>query len=251
MRITAVIPARYNASRFPGKVLADLHGKPMIQWVYERTVQSPLLDRVLVATDDERILQAVTAFGGEAVMTRPDHASGTDRLAEIAGQLNSDLIVNVQGDEPLISPRMISDVVSPLRRGSGFAMGTLMSRITTREEFFDPNVVKVVTDRHGFALYFSRAPIPLQRDSPDGDAEDFSQTLAFRHVGLYVYRRDFLQTFPKLSPTPLEKLERLEQLRALEHGFRIKVFRTDQICFGVDTPQDLENVKTILAASHA
>jgi len=250
MRIAAVIPARYNASRFPGKLLADIHGKPMIQWVYERTAQSPLLDRVLVATDDERILRAVKGFGGDAVMTRSDHPSGTDRLAEIANDLKSDLIVNVQGDEPLINQRLISEVVTPLRRGTGFAIGTLMSRITTREDFLDPNIVKVVTDRHGFALYFSRAPIPCHRDSLLEKDNDFSQVLAFRHIGIYVYRRDFLQAFPKLAPTPLEKRERLEQLRALEHGFRIKVFQTEQYCPGVDSPEDLEKVRTILAAAH-
>jgi len=247
MRVTAVIPARYASTRFPGKPLADIHGKPMIQWVYERTRQSSGVHRVVVATDDERIAAAVTAFGGEVQMTRADHPTGTDRLAEVAARLETDLIVNVQGDEPLIDPRMIDQAVNAVRRNPGVVMGTLKTPIASVEEYLNPNVVKVVTDRQGFALYFSRAPIPHPRDLADDLGANFSRIEAFKHIGLYVYRKDFLLTYPRLSPTPLEQLEKLEQLRALEHGFRIKVAATELTSQGVDTPEDLERVRAAVA----
>jgi len=247
MRVTAVIPARFASTRFPGKPLADIHGKPMIQWVYERTRQSTGVHRVIVATEDERIAEAVAAFGGEVQMTRADHPTGTDRLAEVAARIESDLIVNVQGDEPLIDPRMIDQAVNAVRRNPGVVMGTLKSPITSAEEFLNPNVVKVVTDRHGFALYFSRAPIPHPRDLADDLAANLDRIEAFKHIGLYVYRKDFLLTYPRLSPTPLEQTEKLEQLRALEHGFRIKVAATDLTSQGVDTPEDLERVRAAIA----
>ena len=164
MRTTAIIPARYASTRFPGKPLADLCGKPMLQWVYERTTRCSLIDEVIVATDDERIAAAVRSFDGRVVMTRPDHPTGTDRLAEAAQILETDLIVNVQGDEPLIDPAMIEAAVLPLRDDSGIFMGTLKTPLASLEEYLNPNVVKVVTDREGFALYFSRAPIPYPRD---------------------------------------------------------------------------------------
>ncbi len=251
MRVTAVIPARYASTRFPGKPLADIHGKPMIQWVYERTRQSSGVNRVVVATDDERIAAAVTAFGGEVQMTRADHPTGTDRLAEVAARLETDLIVNVQGDEPLIDPRMIDQAVNAVRRNPGVVMGTLKTPIASVEEFLNPNVVKVVTDRQGFALYFSRAPIPHPRDLADDLEANFPRIEAFKHIGLYVYRKDFLLTYPRLSPTPLEQLEKLEQLRALEHGFRIKVAATDLTSLGVDTPEDLERVRAAVAGGRS
>ena len=247
MRVTAVIPARHASTRFPGKPLADIHGKPMIQWVYERTRQSSGVHRVVVATDDERIAAAVTAFGGEVQMTRADHPTGTDRLAEVAARIETDLIVNVQGDEPLIDPRMIDQAVNAVRRNPGVVMGTLKTPIASVEEYLNPNVVKVVTDRQGFALYFSRAPIPYPRDLADDLGANFSRIEAFKHIGLYVYRKDFLLTYPRLSPTPLEQLEKLEQLRALEHGFRIKVAATELTSQGVDTPEDLERVRAAVA----
>jgi 3-deoxy-manno-octulosonate cytidylyltransferase (CMP-KDO synthetase) len=247
MRVTAVIPARYASTRFPGKPLADIHGKPMIQWVYERTHQSSGVHRVVVATDDERIAAAVTAFGGEVQLTRADHPTGTDRLAEVAARIETDLIVNVQGDEPLIDPRMIDQAVNAVRRNPGVVMGTLKTPIASVEEYLNPNVVKVVTDRQGFALYFSRAPIPYPRDLADDLEANFSRIEAFKHIGLYVYRKDFLLTYPRLSPTPLEQLEKLEQLRALEHGFRIKVAATELTSQGVDTPEDLERVRAAVA----
>jgi len=249
MRVTAIIPARYASTRFPGKPLADICGKPMIQWVYERTARSTTVNRVIVATDDERIAAAVTAFGGEVAMTRSEHPTGTDRLAEVAERIDTTLIVNVQGDEPLIDPRMIDQAVMPMRLNPGVSMGTLRSPITTLEDFLNPNVVKVVTDRNGFALYFSRAPIPHPRDLGDGLAAHFAKVEAYKHIGLYVYRREFLLAFPKLSSTPLEQLEKLEQLRALEHGFRIKVAETKLQSQGVDVPEDLEPVRLAMAAA--
>jgi len=248
MRVTAIIPARYASTRFPGKPLADILGKPMIQWVYERTARSQNVNRVIVATDDERIRQAVEGFGGEAQMTSRDHPTGTDRLAEVASRIETDLIVNVQGDEPLIDPRMIDQAVAPMKKGPGIVMGTLKAPIDSLDEYLNPNVVKVVTDRQGFALYFSRAPIPHPRDVAAELEGSISQLQAFKHLGLYVYRRDFLLTYPKLSATPLEQLEKLEQLRALEHGFRIKVATTRLVSQGVDAPEDLEKVRALLEA---
>jgi len=249
MRVTAVIPARYASTRFPGKPLVDLCGKPMIQWVCEGAARCSLVDQVLVATDDARIAEAVAAFGGTAVMTRADHPTGTDRLAEVAAGLDSELIVNVQGDEPLIDPAMIEAAVRPLLADATIPMGTLKTPLTSLDEFHNPNVVKVVTDRQGFALYFSRAPIPHPRDFANQLANRWRELATAKHVGLYVYRRDFLLTFPKLAPTPLEEQEKLEQLRALEHGHRIFVAETALGVQGVDTPEDLERVQRLLAGS--
>ncbi|MEA3464716.1 MAG: 3-deoxy-manno-octulosonate cytidylyltransferase [Thermodesulfobacteriota bacterium] len=247
MHITAIIPARYASARFPGKPLVDIHGKMMIERVYERTCRSTLVDRVIVATDDERIADAVRAFGGELCMTSAQHETGTDRLAEVAATLTSDLIVNVQGDEPLIDPVMIDQAVAPLIDDATISMGTLMVAIELVEEFLSPNVVKVVTDRRGGALYFSRSAIPCVRDSIGALAENFAQISAHKHVGLYVYRREFLLQYPLLSVTPLESMEKLEQLRVLEHGYRIQVVETSQPSIGVDTPEDLEKVRAIVA----
>lgn len=242
--IVAVIPARYGSTRFPGKALAMIKGRPMIQWVYERTAKAASLDRVLVATDDQRIADAVLAFGGECVMTSSAHSTGTDRIAEVAASLDCDLIVNVQGDEPLIEPAMIDDAVAPLRHDPGIVMGTLCGRIDIAEEAFDPNIVKVVLDRDGFALYFSRAPIPWDRDRWSGldvGARPLHDRF-YKHIGLYVYRRAFLLNYAALGPTPLESIEKLEQLRALETGHRIKVVETSHRSIGVDTPHDLQKI---------
>ena len=241
MRITAVIPARYASSRFPGKPLADILGQPMIRWVYERTARAAV-DRVIVATDDERIFRAVREFGGEVQMTRPDHATGTDRLAEVVARLETDLVVNVQGDEPLIDPRMIDQAVAPLRSDASIPMGTLMTPLSSLDEYLNPNVVKVVTDKQGFALYFSRAPIPHPRDVAADLALSAGEPAAFKHIGLYVYRRDFLLKYAGMVPTYLETAEKLEQLRALENGYRIKVVETAFDSIGVDTPADLSKV---------
>ena len=251
MKITAIIPARYASVRFEGKVLADILGKPMVQHVYERTAKASLVSEVIVATDDERIYAAVSAFGGRVEMTDRGHETGTDRLAEVAGRLDSDIIVNVQGDEPLIEPGMIDEAVKPLVDDPSIEMGTLKSQIKTLHDFLSPNVVKVVTDKQGFALYFSRSPLPNYRDKwNDLKDEKFSAgvILSYKHVGLYVYRREFLLRYSKMSPTPLELAEKLEQLRAMENGFRIRVVETGHETIGVDTPVDLEKVVERLKA---
>ncbi len=243
--IVAIIPSRYGSTRFPGKSLALIKGKTMIQWVYERTKRSSLLDRVIVATDDDRILKAVVSFGGEAIMTSAAHATGTDRIAEVARQIVCDIVVNVQGDEPLISPDMIDEAVRPLVEDPDIPLGTLAKRITDPAEAGDPNVVKVVCDSRGFALYFSRAPIPWDRDRWAGRTVPGDLLLAglhYKHIGLYVYRRDFLLAFAGMPQTPLEQTEKLEQLRALEHGHRIRVVSTEHESFGVDIPGDLSKI---------
>lgn len=251
MKITAVIPARYASTRFEGKALADIQGKPMVQHVYERASRAAHVSEVIVATDDERIMQAVKAFGGRAEMTLRSHETGTDRLAEVAARLDSDLIVNVQGDEPLIEPSMIDEAIQPLVEDGSISMGTLKSRIKKLHDFLSPNVVKVVTDWEGFALYFSRSPLPNFRDKwNDLKDEAFAsgKLLCYKHVGLYVYRRDFLLQFSQMSPTYLELAEKLEQLRALENGYRIKVVETEFDSIGVDVPSDLESVLERLGA---
>lgn len=242
MDITAVIPARYASTRLPGKPLLDIAGKPMIQYVYERAQKAELVNRVIVATDDRRILDAVKGFGGEVIMTSEMHQSGTDRLAEVARTLESDIIVNVQGDEPLIEPAMIDEAVRPLMDDISIVMGSLKVEIRDEAELNNPNVVKVVVDRNDFALYFSRFPIPYFRD-----ASPLSLlTGHFKHIGLYVYRRGFLLEYAGMPQTPLEEAEKLEQLRALENGYRIKVPTTRLQSIGVDTEEDLEKVRRLL-----
>lgn len=245
MRVTAVIPARYASTRFEGKALADIMGKPMVQRVYERTSRASLVSEVIVATDDRRIVEAVKAFGGRVEMTSASHETGTDRLAEVAERIDSEIIVNVQGDEPLIEPAMIDEVIRPLVDDDSVMMGTLKSRVRNLHDFLSPNVVKVVTDRDGFALYFSRSPLPFFRDKwNDLKDEAFAsgRLLCFKHVGIYVYRREFLIRYARMPQTPLECSEKLEQLRALENGFRIKVVDTEYESIGVDSPADLEKV---------
>jgi 3-deoxy-manno-octulosonate cytidylyltransferase (CMP-KDO synthetase) len=247
--IVAIIPARYGSTRFPGKALAPINGKPKVQWVYERTRGSRLVGRVIVATDDDRIMQAVAAFGGEAVMTSSSHQTGTDRIAEVARAVACDIVVNVQGDEPLIRPAMIDQAVSPLVEDPSVPMGTLCKKIASPAEAFDPNVVKVVFDRNGFALYFSRAPIPWDRDRWAGKKSLAELTLdnaMYKHIGLYAYRRDFLLRYADMPRTALEAAEKLEQLRALELGHRIKVVVTEHDSFGVDIPGDLGKILACL-----
>lgn len=249
MKITAVIPARYGSTRFEGKPLADIFGKPMIQWVYEGVCQSKLIGDVIVATDDLRILEAVQGFGGKAVMTSPDHPAGTDRVAEVAQKLRSEIIVNVQGDEPLIKGAIIDKAIRPLLKDETLMMSSLMTRIKDIKDWLNPNQGKVVVDGKGFALYFSRSPIPFPRDltieqllsNPEMRGRLLSKKL-FKTIGLYVFRRSFLLRLAKLKPTPLEKLEKLEQLRVLENGYRIKVIPVDYEPIGVDTPEDLRKV---------
>ena len=241
--VIAIIPARFESTRLPGKPLALIHGKPMIQHVYERTAAARGVDRVIVATDDERVRAAVRAFGGEVVMTDARHASGTDRIAEVAANLDEDVVVNVQGDLPYLDPDMVARAVAPLRADAAIPMSTLCTPITADEEWHNPNVVKVVVGVDGFALYFSRSPIPHNRDGGATQSGFFGQ----RHIGLYVYRRDFLLAFAQLQPPPLERIEKLEQLRALERGFRIKVVEVEKAAIEVDTPQDLERARAVAA----
>ncbi|MBI2164562.1 MAG: 3-deoxy-manno-octulosonate cytidylyltransferase [candidate division NC10 bacterium] len=241
MKVVAVIPARYASRRFPGKALADLAGKPMVQHVAERAAQAKTVDRVLVATDDERIAAAVRAFGTEAVLTAPRHPSGTDRIAEAIREISCDLVVNVQGDEPLLPPAMVDEAVEPFLGDPALEMGTVCRAIEDPRDLTDPNVVKVVRDLEGYALYFSRAPVPYSRDGQRG-----AGARPCKHIGLYVYRRDFLFRFTAWKPTPLEEAERLEQLRALEHGVRIRVVETRHDSVGVDTPDDLARVQLLL-----
>lgn len=243
MQVAAFIPARYGSTRLDGKPLADIGGKPMVRWVYERAQKAALVDSVTVATDDERIARAVREFGGQAVLTSGSHHSGTDRIAEAAAGCSADVIVNVQGDEPLIEPGMIDAAVRPLVEDPRLVMGTLKTPITDEAEYRDPHAVKVVTDSSGFALYFSRSPIPGAGGAPFEDLRG----RVFKHIGLYVYRKDFLIKLAGLERTPLESIERLEQLRALENGFRIKVVTTQYNPMSVDTPEDLEKVRALAA----
>ncbi len=246
-KATAIIPARYASSRFPGKPLALLSGKPMIQHVCERVSKADGVGRVIVATDDQRIFDAVTAFGGEVVMTRDDHPTGTDRLAEVASRIDADLIVNVQGDEPLVDPRMVDEAVAPMLQDDSILMGTVAARIDDIEDFYNPNVVKVVRDLNNFAMYFSRAAIPCPRDMDRRQLSAFLPSSQYlRHIGLYVYRRQLLLDYPTWPKTPLETLENLEQLRALERGIRLYVAETGFNCHGVDTPEDLMRVERLI-----
>lgn len=243
--VIAVIPARYGSTRFPGKSLVMIKDKPMIQWVYERTRQSQLIDRLIVATDDERIRGTVVAFGGEAIMTSPNHSTGTDRIAEVANRLECDIVVNVQGDEPLIHPEMIDQTIKPLVDDPSIPMGTVCRKIESHEEVYDPNVVKVVFDKNRFALYFSRAPIPWDRDGSSNKQlwnELVVKAPLFKHIGLYAYRRNFLLQYASMPQTTLEAVEKLEQLRALENGYKIKMVLTHHNSFGVDIPSDLSKI---------
>lgn len=242
MRILGVIPARFASSRFPGKALANLAGKPMIQHVWERAQMARHLEDVLVATDDEGIASVVRGFGGRVRMTRVDHPSGTDRLAEVASAEPATLYVNIQGDEPLIDPDAIDAAILSVYHDETISMGTLKKTITDPSDILNTNVVKVVTNLLGDAIYFSRCPIPYERDGRTG------VTLHAKHIGLYVYRREFLLQYPDLAVGPLEKAERLEQLRALENGYRIRVVPTEYESLGVDTPEDLERVNELFSA---
>ncbi len=252
MAVVAIIPARYSSTRFPGKPLARIGGKPMVQHVYENASKASGLDRVVVATDDQRILETVKDFGGEAVLTSKNHASGTDRLAEVVKHLKAEWVINVQGDLPFVRPQTISRTLRPLRRDRSIFMGTARTPIYQKEEWFNPNVVKVVTDTQGFALYFSRSPIPYLREqagitdsSPAADCHE-ARIWGYRHIGIYAYRRDFLLKFSRLRPTLLERIEGLEQLRALSHGYRIRVADVEEPSVEVNTPEDLKKAEEYL-----
>jgi len=242
MEVVALIPARYGSTRFPGKPLAVLRGKPMIQHVYEQTRMVRGLASVIVATDDERIANVIQTIGGEVAMTRTDHPTGTDRLAEVAERLSADIIVNVQGDLPFFPPTMVEDAITALTQAPPAVMSTVKTPIYEVDEWHNINVVKVVTDRTGYALYFSRSPIPFKRDY-EAIRQKSKIPLGYRHIGLYVYRRDFLFTFTQLPRTPLEQTEQLEQLRALEWGYRITVSETERPTIEIDTPEDLRRAE--------
>ncbi|HEX2227995.1 MAG TPA: 3-deoxy-manno-octulosonate cytidylyltransferase [Candidatus Binatia bacterium] len=239
MSVVAIIPARYGSTRLPGKPLAMIGDKPMIQHVYENAARTRTLDRVIVATDDARVATTVHAFGGEVVMTSKRHRSGSDRLAEVARKLRADWLVNVQGDLPFIDPEIITRALRPLRRDRSIPMGTVCSPIYEEKEWRNPNTVKVIKDAKGFAIYFSRAPIPYPRNTSGAGTKIWG----WRHLGLYVYRREFLLKFAGLRPTVLERIESLEQLRALYHGYRIIVADVDERSVEVDTPADLDRAQ--------
>jgi 3-deoxy-manno-octulosonate cytidylyltransferase (CMP-KDO synthetase) len=246
-QVVAVIPARYEATRLPGKPLADIAGRPMIEHVYRRAAASRGVDAVVVATDDERIASAVRGFGGIVAMTGATHRTGTDRIAEVAAGLPCEIVVNLQGDEPLIEPETIEAVIAPLLSDPMLEMSTACVAISDQSDHDNPNVVKVVKDRRGRALYFSRAAIPHYRSDPGSRIPD----AAYKHIGLYGYRRTFLLKFATLAQTPLECAESLEQLRVLEHGYRIQTVETRYDSIGVDTPDDLERVRRQLMAEPA
>lgn len=240
MDVVGVIPARYASVRFEGKVLADLCGKPVLQHVWEAARRAKTLSELIVACDDERIFKAVEGFGGRAVMTAKEHASGTERIAEAVADLDVRVVVNIQADEPLIHPAMIDDVAYYLLNNEAEVMATLSKRIEHEEEIADANVVKVVADKKGHALYFSRCPIPFVREEEPG------MRVHYKHIGLYAYTKDFLFTYKNLPVSKLEKFEKLEQLRVLENGYPIKVIETKFETIGVDTREDLEKVKQYL-----
>jgi len=239
--VLAIIPARFASTRLPGKPLATIAGKPMIQHVVERVRQAQLIKSILVATDDERIKKAVEDFGAKAILTRADHRTGTDRVAEVATHVVADYYVNIQGDEPLIDPATVDLVVSEMLEDETVQIATPCSAITVPNEIMDPNVVKVVSDFDGNALYFSRAPIPWVRDTGTSIVARHC-----KHIGLYGFRRDALLEFPTLPPGELEHVEQLEQLRWLENGFRIRVVETEYDAVSVDVPADIERIEKIL-----
>jgi 3-deoxy-manno-octulosonate cytidylyltransferase (CMP-KDO synthetase) len=253
LAIVAIIPARFGSTRLPGKPLLDIAGKPMIAHVYERARMARLLDRVLVATDDPRIADAVRGIGGEVRMTSPDHRSGTDRVAEAAREMDAEIVVNVQGDEPLLDPRGIDEVASVLAENPGLSMSTLSVPLLDPEEMLSPAAVKVVVDGSGDALYFSRSPIPhlrlgAGRDLLEAAREACKRGLARKHVGLYAYRKKILLGLSSLPPAPLEEAEGLEQLRALHHRIPIRV--VPSLSTGgpsVDTKEDWERVRSLVA----
>lgn len=252
MRFKVVIPARFASTRLPGKPLLDIAGKPMVQHVYERALESDA-EEVVIATDDERIRQVAEGFGARVVMTHEKHPSGTDRLQEVVqvlGWPDDEIVVNVQGDEPLIPPAVINQVARNLHQHSGAGIATLAEPVADAQQFFNPNVVKLVRDEDGYALYFSRAPIPWPRDAFAVSRDVLpSDSPFFRHLGIYAYRVRFLHAFVRWSPAPLEQLESLEQLRALHHGVRIHVDVCEcELPQGVDTAEDLERVRFLIGS---
>ncbi|MDD4939800.1 MAG: 3-deoxy-manno-octulosonate cytidylyltransferase [Candidatus Omnitrophica bacterium] len=241
MDVIGIIPARYSSTRFEGKVLADINGKPMIQHVWERAKEALTLDELIIACDDERVAMAAERFGAKVVFTAKGHASGTDRICEVINPIDVKVAVNIQADEPLIHPTMIDSVARALLDNSAISMATVMKALDDPESVGDPNIVKVVIDKSNFAVYFSRSPIPYHAKQ-----SDIKLPIYFKHIGLYGYTKDFLFVYKNLPVSYLERVERLEQLRVLEEGFRIKVIETKYDTIGVDTPEDLEKVREYL-----
>jgi 3-deoxy-manno-octulosonate cytidylyltransferase (CMP-KDO synthetase) len=241
MEAIGIIPARYSSTRFSGKVLADICGKPMLQHIWERAKKALLLDEVIIACDEERVFAVARDFGANCLMTAREHLSGSDRITEVVSPIDVRVVVNIQADEPLIEPLMIDSLVEVLLRDDSVYMATLIKQIENAEEINDPNIVKVVVDKNNFALYFSRAPIPYRASKVK------IKPVYYKHIGLYAYTKDFLFIYKNISPSSLEKTESLEQLRVLEEGFRIKVIETGFDTIGVDTPKDLERVRQILS----
>jgi 3-deoxy-manno-octulosonate cytidylyltransferase (CMP-KDO synthetase) len=241
MEVLGVIPARYSSTRFAGKVLADINGKPMLEHVWQRAKQSMLLDDLIIACDDEKVAEVAKEFGAKVVLTAKGHISGTDRIVEVINPIDVKVVINIQGDEPLIHPTMIDSVARALLDDHTLAIATVIKRIENYALINDPNVVKVVIDKNGFALYFSRAAIPHRAKNSQTESPVF-----YKHIGLYGYTKDFLFTFKNLPVSNLENIECLEQLRVLEEGFRIKTIETKYDTVGVDTPEDLERVKELL-----
>ncbi|MFP4016407.1 MAG: 3-deoxy-manno-octulosonate cytidylyltransferase [Halanaerobiales bacterium] len=237
MKIAAIIPARYESTRFPGKPLAAIKGKPMIEHVFNRVKDIEEIDEVIVATDDKRIMERVKAFGGTAVMTSKELSSGTDRIAEAAADMDVDIVVNVQGDEPLLNQEMVKEAIQPFYEDATIVMSTLKKEIIDKEDINNPNVVKVVTDKNDNAIYFSRNPIPYPRNEG---------AIYYKHIGLYVYNKQFLIEYSQLEQTPLEKSESLEQLRVLENAYKIRVVETKYNSIGVDVPEDIIKVEKIM-----
>lgn len=233
-KVLGVIPARFHSQRFPGKPLANILGKPMIQWVYEGAKTSSLCRRLIIATDDKRIAEAAQKFGAETCLTSPSHSSGTERVAEVAEQMDYSYILNIQGDEPLLKGEILDSLIEGLAENDIY-YATLAAPCRDKDDFLNPNTVKVVLDHEGYALYFSRAPVPFN-----------SSSFFWRHIGIYGYRREFLLKFSRTEPSFLEKKENLEQLRALENGYRLKIIKTSYRTLSVDTPQDIIKVEKIL-----
>jgi 3-deoxy-manno-octulosonate cytidylyltransferase (CMP-KDO synthetase) len=240
-KVLAVIPARYGSTRLPGKPLLPIAGRPMIQHVVERVRRAAQVTRTVVATDDERIQKAVEGFGAESILTRHDHQTGTDRVAEVAAHIEAEIYLNVQGDEPLVDPATLDALVSAMLEDDSIQIATPCTAILRSNDIMDPNITKVVRDFDGNALYFSHAPVPWVRDS--GDTVSARH---WKHLGIYAFRRDVLLEIPTLPPGELERLEKLEQLRWLENGFRIRVIETDYDAVSVDVPADIERVEKIL-----
>ncbi len=243
MKVIGVIPARWGATRFEGKILANLLGKPVIQHVWENAKRAKTLDDLIVACDDERIFKAVESFGGKAVYTSVDQPSGTDRLAEVVNPLDVNIAVNIQGDEPLIKPIIIDSLVISLQNDKAAQMATVIKKVEDDEELTNSNVVKVVVDKNGYAIYFSRYAIPYNRTS---EPEESKRPVYYKHIGLYAFTKDFLFTFRNLPKSSLENAEKLEQLRALEYGYKIKIVETTLDTIGIDRPDDLKRAEDAL-----